>query len=157
MRDARARQAMQLSTVGVVRGILAVGVLAALGIGIPVALLSLGSTSLGVLADVSGLVDRLTGPDDGTLFLAVLTLTAWAGWATFVLAVALEIPAQLRGVRPVRIRGLGLQQSLAGGLVAAALTVLLLPGAASASERVAASSAAARPTAPRHVTSAPSS
>ena len=42
----------------------------------------------------------LTGPDDGTLFLAVLTLGAWAGWATFAVAVLVEIPAQVRGVPP---------------------------------------------------------
>ncbi|MGZ4602417.1 MAG: LysM peptidoglycan-binding domain-containing protein, partial [Kineosporiaceae bacterium] len=55
------------------------------------------------------LVAGLTERDDGSLFLAVLTAAAWAGWATFAIAVLLEVPAQVRGVPAVRVPGLGVQ------------------------------------------------
>ncbi|HVN10893.1 MAG TPA: LysM peptidoglycan-binding domain-containing protein [Kineosporiaceae bacterium] len=117
-------------------GLLALAGLLALFVGIPLALLRIGSTTVPYgFPDLAEVVTALTSRDDGTLFLATLTAAAWAGWATFAGAVLLEIPAQIRGVPPVRVPGLGVQQSVAGGLVAAVLTVLLLPGAASANER----------------------
>src|SRR5918911_1395368 len=118
------------------RALLALMVLLGLCVGIPMALVALAPTSFphGVPAPAD-LLSALTRRDDGTLFLAVLTLAAWVGWATFAVAVLLEIPAQLRGVPAVRVRGLGVQQSLAGGLVAAVLAVVLVPGAASAAVR----------------------
>jgi nucleoid-associated protein YgaU len=131
----------------VLRGLLALVLLLAMVVGIPVVLLAVGSMSyLGGFADVPRLIANLTAPDDGSLFLGVLTLTAWIGWATFSFAVVLEIPAQLRGVPTVRLRGIGIQQSVAGSLVAAVLAVVVLPGAASAVEpSVKQSVAASRP------------
>ena len=120
---------------GVVRGMLALVLLLAMVVGIPVVLLAVGSMSyLDEFADLPRLIGNLTSPDDGSLLLGVLTLVAWIGWATFALAVLLEIPAQLRGVPAVRLRGIRIQQSVAGSLVAAALTVVALPAAASAAE-----------------------
>jgi LysM repeat protein len=104
--------------------------------GIPLLLLALTPTSFPQgLPGPGDLLEGLTQRDDGTLFLAVLTVAAWVGWATFAVAVLLEVPAQLRGVPPVRVRGLGVQQSLAGGLVAAVFAIVLVPGAASAAVR----------------------
>src|SRR2546423_12637078 len=132
-------------SLGVARGLLALVLLRGMVVGIPVVLLAVGSTSyLGEFTDLQRLTGDLTAPDDGSLFLAVLALVGWIGWATFTLAVLLEIPAQLRGAPTVRLRGMGIQQSLAGGLVAAVLAVVVLPGAASAAER----QTAARSTAP---------
>src|SRR3954463_10885139 len=132
------------------RALLALVVLVAFVIGIPIALVMLGSPALHELGDVHRLAGALTAPDDGALFLAVLTVAAWAGWLTFALAVVLEIPAQLRGVPVVHLRGLGVQQSVAGGLVATALAVVLLPWAAVAAEHPASTSAVAvaRPVVP---------
>lgn len=131
--QARARATGAASAV---RGVTALLVLLVLGVGIPVGLIATGSLShLVALADPARLRGALLGPDDGTLFVAVLSLVAWLGWATFAVAVAVEVPAQLRGVAAVRVRGLGVQQSLAGALVAAALAVVLVPGAANAAER----------------------
>ncbi len=126
------------------RALVALVVLLALCVGIPMVLVALASTSLphGVPAP-SDLLSALTRRDDGTLFLAVLTLAAWVGWATFAVAVLLEVPAQVRGVPAVRVRGLGVQQSLAGGLVAAVLAMVLVPTAAGASVRPSAFGAAA--------------
>jgi nucleoid-associated protein YgaU len=131
-------------SVGVVRGLLALALLLGMVVGIPVVLLAVRSTSyLGEFTDLQRLTGDLTAPDDGSLFLAVLALVAWIGWATFALAVLLEVPAQLRGVPTVRLRGLGVQQSLAGGLVAAVLAVVVLPGTADAAERPAAAGSVA--------------
>jgi nucleoid-associated protein YgaU len=143
----------------VARGLLALVLLLGTVAGIPAGLLVVGSPSyIGEFTDLSRLVGDLTAPDDGSLFVAVLTLVAWIGWATFALAVLLEIPAQIRGVPTVRVRGMGIQQSVAGGLVAAALAVVILPAAAGAAERrVGGSSAAPRPVpvaAPRAMTGA---
>src|SRR3954451_3460471 len=132
---------------GVVRRLLALVALLALVVGIPVGLLVVGSTShLGEFAEISRLLGALSAPDDGSLFVGVLALVAWIGWATFAMAVLMEVPAQLRGVPTVRLRGLAIQQSLAGGLVAAALAVIVVPGAANAAERpVRGSVASSRP------------
>jgi LysM repeat protein len=132
---------------GVVRGLLALVLLLAMVVGIPVVLLAVGSVSyLDEFTDVPRLIGNLTAQDDGSLFLGVLALVAWIGWATFAFAVLLEILAQLRGVPPIRLRGFGIQQSMAGSLVAAALAVIVLPGVASAAEpSVAKSVAASRP------------
>src|SRR4051812_21094163 len=124
------------SAAAALRALLALAVLVALCVGIPLLLLALAPTSFRHGVPGPGDVfSALTERDDGTVFLAVLTLAAWAGWATFALAVLLELPAQLRGVPAVRLRGLGVQQSLAGGLVATVLAVVLVPGAASAPVR----------------------
>jgi nucleoid-associated protein YgaU len=122
--------------VDVVRGLLALVLLLGMVAGIPVGLLAVGSASyLGEFTHLPRLIGDLIAPDDGSLFLAVLTLVAWISWATFTLAVLLEIPAQIRGVPRVRLRGMGIHQSVAGGLVAAALAVVVVPGAAGAAER----------------------
>jgi LysM domain len=115
------------------RGLLAVVVLLTLCVGIPVALVALTSTSFpSGVPSLPQILGELTRGDDGRLFLAVLTAAGWVGWATFTSAVLVELPAQIRGVPTVRLRGLGVQQSLAGGLVATALTVLVLPSAMAA-------------------------
>src|SRR3954452_20619269 len=111
-------------------------VLLALCAGIPLALLTQSWASFPPrVPTMEAVLHGLMGGDDGSLFLAALTLAAWAGWATFALAVLVEIPAQVRGCPPRRVRGLGVQQGLAGGLVAAALAVIMGPGAARAAGR----------------------
>src|SRR6476660_2962773 len=101
----KSRGARPGNSVGVARGLLALVLLLGLVAGIPAVLLAVGSTSyLGEFTDLQRLTGDLTAPDDGSLFLAVLALVAWGGWATFALAVLLAIPAQLHGVPTVRLR-----------------------------------------------------
>src|SRR5690348_14974465 len=112
------------STRAALRALVAFAVLLALCVGIPLLLVALAPTSFPHGVPGPGeMLHALTERDDGSVFLAVLTLAAWVGWATFAVAVLLELPAQLRGVPAVRLRGLGVQQSLAGGLVAAVLAI----------------------------------
>lgn len=65
----------------------------------------------------------LTSPDNGTLFLRLLSAIGWIAWATFTISVIVEIPAQLRGRRAIRLPGLGLQQRIAAVLVGAVIAV----------------------------------
>ena len=45
---------------------------------------------------LSAIAHALTARDNGQLFLRVLTVIAWGAWATFTLAVLVEIPAAIR-------------------------------------------------------------
>ncbi|MER6358586.1 hypothetical protein ABT186_44105 [Streptomyces sp. NPDC001634] len=126
--------------------------LTALLAGTPYVLLLVGTQP----TELSGGIDVLVRPDDGTLFFTVLTCIGWAAWAAFTWTVILEIIAVVRGRSAPRLRGLGGMQSLAAFLVGG--IVLLAPTAASATSSPAAATTAsqtasnstprARPTAP---------
>ncbi|MFD8784445.1 LysM peptidoglycan-binding domain-containing protein [Kitasatospora sp. NPDC059599] len=101
--------------------------LVALPIGLYVAtraLLPLGLTGLGSLDDL------LTKQDTGGLALLVLAVIGWIGWAQFAVSVLLEVPAQLRGRRAPKLRGFGLSQRAAAGLVGGILILLPTAGGA---------------------------
>lgn len=113
------------TTTRVLRGLGALLAVLVLLVGIPVALwLVAGSpipTSLPTWDEVTGTLSR---PDvTGTLTLGVIKTIAWIGWATFAIAVLLEIPAQLRGLRAPRLRGLGMQQRAASALIATVIAM----------------------------------
>lgn len=103
-----------------------VGLAATLGIlltlvGIPVGLfVAAGSPVPGGVPDLGAITTALTTPDDGTLFLALLKVIGWVAWASFAVMVLLEIFARVRGVKAPQLRGLGMQQRAAAGLVGAA-------------------------------------
>lgn len=63
----------------------------------------------------------------------IMPIAAWIAWATFAVGFLAELPAQLRGVPRPRIPGLGVQQKVMGGLLAAVIA-LFSPAAAFASE-----------------------
>jgi len=111
------------------RGLLALLVMLALLVGIPVALFVLRGNPLpGTGTDLSGLLDRLTAPDeDGSLFLGALTWLGWLAWASFALTVLLEALSQLRGLPTPHLPALGPQQRAASVLVAAAALLFTLP------------------------------
>ncbi|MFC8010988.1 LysM peptidoglycan-binding domain-containing protein [Streptomyces cinereoruber] len=115
-----------LRTAGVLlRALLGLAVLAALVVGVPYLLLTVGHQPT-ELADGFSLLEQ----DDGQLFLVVLTCLGWAGWAAFTLSALVEIVAVLRRRSAPRIKGLGGLQSIAGFLIGG--LVLLAPTAASA-------------------------
>ncbi|MGW7048528.1 LysM peptidoglycan-binding domain-containing protein [Streptomyces avermitilis] len=116
-----------LRTVGVlVRALLGLVVLAALLAGTPYVLLAVGTQP----TELSGGIDVLLHPDDGTLFFTAITCIGWVAWAAFTWAVALEITAVASRRSAPRLRGLGGMQSLASFLVGG--IVLLAPTGASA-------------------------
>ncbi|MGW4784854.1 LysM peptidoglycan-binding domain-containing protein, partial [Streptomyces sp. NPDC004230] len=109
-----------------IRALLGLVLLAALLAGTPYALLLLGTQ----VTELTGGIEVLLRPDDGTLFFTVLTCIGWIAWAAFAWTVLLEIVAVARRRSAPRLRGLGGLQSLASFLVGG--IVLLAPTAASA-------------------------
>lgn len=116
-----------LRTVGaLVRALLGLALLVALLVGTPYVLLLVGTQP----TDLSGGIDVLLRPDDGTLFFTAITCIGWVAWAAFTLSVVLEVVAVTRRRSAPRLRGLGGMQSVATFLVGG--IVLLAPTAASA-------------------------
>ncbi|MFD8928914.1 hypothetical protein [Streptomyces mirabilis] len=116
-----------MRTVGIlVRALLGLALLVALLAGTPYVLLLVGTQP----TDLSGGVDVLLRPDDGTLFFTAITCIGWVAWAAFTFSVVLEVVAVTRRRSAPRLRGLGGMQSVASFLVGG--IVLLAPTAASA-------------------------
>ncbi|MER7703128.1 LysM peptidoglycan-binding domain-containing protein [Kitasatospora sp. NPDC097605] len=113
--------------------------------GVP-ALLLYGTKAVADMGELApdGLGALLTSPDDGRLFLWLLVVVGWIGWACFALSVLLEIPAQLRGRVARRIPAFGWSQRAAAGLVGAVIALLPVAGGAFAAtaEHVPAAAAA---------------
>ncbi|GLW03672.1 LysM peptidoglycan-binding domain-containing protein [Streptomyces lavendulae] len=103
------------------RSLLSLTVLTALLAGLPV-LLWWATAQVGP-PGITALANLLTTDDSGQVFLLLLAVTGWIGWALFALAVLLEIPAQLRGRSAPQIRGL-VGQRAAAALVGAVLLAL---------------------------------
>ena len=103
---------------GLAAALTVVGIVVAL----PVTLLAVGANPL---PDVWPTLDQvrtaLTSPDDGTLALGAIKVIAWAAWLFLAGAIALEILSRARGVRAPQLRGLGMPQAAARGLVGTAL------------------------------------
>ena len=88
----------------VVRGVAALVALAGLVLGVPIALLTVAPLHLpGQLPTWSDITGAVMRPDDGTLFLAVLTVLAWVAWAAFCASTLVEAVAQARGLPAVRL------------------------------------------------------
>jgi len=121
----------------VTRGLAALVALGMLLVGVPAALWTLGRPWLpDHLPTVDEITATLSRPDDGSLFLGALVVVGAVAWACFAFGVLIELPTQL-GVlrRPVRLpAGMRWSQHLAGGLLAAVLSMTLAPavGAATA-------------------------
>lgn len=94
--------------------------MAGLVVGLPVTLALLAGNPLpSGVPTMEAIGDALTSPDDGTLFLGVLTVVGWLAWASFTGSLLLELVARLNHKRAPQIRGLHGPQRLAGVLVAA--------------------------------------
>jgi LysM repeat protein len=108
------------------RGLLALLLLLAVLVGIPLALATVGGNPLpSSLPSVDDVTDTLTSPDDGHLFLDALLIVGWLAWGFFALCVLVEFGAQLRGIQAPRLRGLGLQQTAARTLVTAVIALFI--------------------------------
>lgn len=125
------------------KGLLSLGGILLILIGIPTALVVLGGNPLGSLPSNGGdLWWTLTHPDDGTIFIALVTIVAWLVWATLALSLVVEIPAAVRGVPAPKLPGLSLQQGRAAAMTGAVVAMIAL-GSTSA-----ATAATTSPTAP---------
>lgn len=125
-------------------GLLSLLTLLSLITGVPAALIALRGNPLPHSGlDRAALIDALTRPDDGSLFLGAVTWLAWAGWATFAFSVLVEVPAHVRGLPSPRFPALGLPQRAASSLVAGAALLFTLPSFALPSPSLIARPAAA--------------
>ncbi|MFG2405366.1 BTAD domain-containing putative transcriptional regulator [Streptomyces brevispora] len=105
--------------------------------GLPLILYVAGRELLPLGLDgVTSPADLFSRQDTGGLALLVLTGIGWAGWASFAVAVLLEVPAQLRGRSAPRLRGLRVSQRMAGALVGGVLVLLPTAGGAMAAQAV---------------------
>ncbi|MBF5082404.1 LysM peptidoglycan-binding domain-containing protein [Quadrisphaera sp. INWT6] len=123
--------------VDVARGLTSLVVLVAVVVGAPVLLLIVGwplvPDWLSSARGPSEVVELLLGrPDDGSLLLGVMTAVAWSAWASFVVALAMEVLAALTGRLPRRLPLLAPQQRIAGGLVSAVVVMATAPLAVAA-------------------------
>ncbi|HEX8628703.1 MAG TPA: LysM domain-containing protein [Catenuloplanes sp.] len=116
-----------------VAGLAALVGITVLLVGAPLALVTFAGNPLpDHLPTVAEVTGALTRRDDGQLFLRVLAVLGWAGWATFALSVLVEIPARVLRLPTPRLPGLGTQQRLAGALVAGAMLLVTAGTPASA-------------------------
>lgn len=107
------------------RGTGALLLLLACVIGIPGLLLTVAPAWQIGIPTWSQLLDSLTKPDDGRLFLGALTIVGWLAWAAFTISVVVEAGAVIRGLPSPRLRYLGFAQRGAAALVAAAAVLLV--------------------------------
>jgi DNA-binding SARP family transcriptional activator len=118
----------------VLRGVTALGTLAVLVVGLPLALYKLGGDPVPAhIPSWHRVTTLLMHRDNGSVFLGAVRDVSWIAWALFTAAVAAETQATLRGRRAPRLR-LGGMQNAASWLVAiAALAFTGQPAAVLAS------------------------
>ncbi|GGN61509.1 membrane protein [Streptomyces kronopolitis] len=90
--------------------------LAALVVGLPLALLRVGTLPAGV-PSVGDIGDALMAPDDGQVLFTAITLVCWVLWAWFIASLVVEAAALLRHRAAPRVRGLAAPQRLAAVLL----------------------------------------
>lgn len=114
------------------KGIGSLILLAVLLIGIPAGLVFFAGNPL---PSWDELVSAFTMPDYTGSFLVgtIMPIAAWIAWVSFAVGFLAELPSQLRGVPRPRIPGLGMQQKVMGGLLAAVIA-LFAPATAFAAE-----------------------
>ncbi|MDG4774168.1 LysM domain-containing protein [Solwaraspora sp. WMMD792] len=116
----------------VLTGLGALTVLLILLAGAPVALIAFAGNPLpDHLPSVDEIGTALTSRDDGQLFIRVLAVVGWLGWATFLLSVLVEVPARLLRRPAPKLPGMGRQQRVAAALVGA-ISLILVAGPAAA-------------------------
>ncbi|SKF61556.1 LysM domain/BON superfamily protein [Mycobacteroides abscessus subsp. abscessus] len=109
-----------------IRALAALLLLAAILVGGPVVLWSLGADLAPADLTWTTLQNLLLTPDTtGGVFVVIITIIGWIAWALFTLCTLVELINRAAGIR-IRLPGLGIGQKLAGGLVAAVLTISTL-------------------------------
>ncbi len=107
----------------VARGVSALLLLLVLLAGVPVLLVTTGSRW-----PTTWSPRLLLRPDDGTVLLALITLTAWLAWAVLALSVVAEVVTAASGSRVrIRLPGLAAPQRFVAGLVVAVLALAVAP------------------------------
>ena len=94
-------------------------------VGVPIALLLIGTSTWPDSWSVAAVLGALTRPDDGQLLAVLLIVVGWVAWAVFAVSVVAEAIQLLPRSRVrIRIPGLGAPQRLAAMLLVAAIALL---------------------------------
>lgn len=118
-----------------ISGIAALLALAASLIGVPAALVALGGNPLpDHLPSLGEAWTAVSTPDaSGTLFIAILTIAGWLGWASFAASTLVEIAGAVSSWQPPALPGpMGLAQGSSSILVGAVVAAIALLGATTA-------------------------
>ncbi|MCW4600255.1 LysM peptidoglycan-binding domain-containing protein [Janibacter hoylei] len=128
-------------------GAICAAVILAIVVGLPIVLLAVGTPVPSQVPSLDQVWSTLTSPDDGSLALGAICVVGWVCWLVLTVSVVLEVIAQARGgVHAPRVRGLGMPQSMARGLVTGAmLLVASAPAVGAASAAPTQVTAAAAP------------
>lgn len=136
----------------ILRGLLALLILAGLLGGIPLALYAAGGLPWPAhlsthMPSWDQITEWLWHRDDGALLLAVLRTIGWSAWASFSLSTLLETTAHLYGLRTPHLAGLGAIQRLTAHLITSATLIAHSSLAAIPASAVLAASAQTTPSA----------
>ncbi len=94
-------------------------------VGVPIALLLIGTSTWPDSWSVAAVLGALTRPDDGQLLAVLLIVVGWVAWAVFAVSVVAEAIQLLPRSRVrIRIPGLGAPQRLAAMLLVAAIALV---------------------------------
>ena len=114
----------------ILRGLAALCAVAAFEVGVPAAMVAMGSDPLDTqLPSVHRLRVLLTAPDDGTLLIGAARVVVWAAWAYCTLAVVLQTAAAVAGRSAPLLRGLGAIQRPVSSLVTWITAAVTVPAA----------------------------
>ncbi len=106
-------------------GLAATLTIAALLLGVPTLLWTVGGNPLTALPGIDELGQVLTRPDDGTVLLRLLWYAAWIGWVILAALVLTETIAAIRGVRLPTLPAIAPMQGAARTLVATAALLFI--------------------------------
>ena len=111
------------------RGLLALITLAAITVGLPIALYKMGGSPIPAKMPTWHLVTTtLLHKDNGSLFIGAVRDVSWLAWLAFAIAVIAEAQAAIRGRQAPRLH-LSVLQGMAGRLVAVAALTFSTPAA----------------------------
>lgn len=125
-------------------------VLAASLVGVPAALVALGGNPLPAhVPSLDQAWTALSTPDaSGTLFIAILTIAGWIGWASFAASTLVEVAGAVSTWQPPALPGpMGLTQGSAAVLVGAVIAAIAVLGTSSPAAAQTAVTTTAAPTA----------
>ena len=106
-------------------GLAATLTIAALLVGVPTVLVTVGGNPFAGLPSLGTVGQILTRPDDGTTLLRLLWYAAWIGWLILAALVTAEIAATIRGVRLPTLPAIAPMQGAARTLVATAALLFI--------------------------------
>lgn len=117
-------------------GLAAVLGIAAILIGVPWLLVTLGATPIPEsVPSWEQTKAAVASPDDGTLFFILLAVVAWAAWAFLAISLLIEIASTVRDTPAPQLPGLSLPQGFAHSLVVLAAGLFIVaPSMATAAE-----------------------